>query len=257
MSKLIKLVVVGTLLSALMPVCGFAANRLLYENFNDRALDSRLNPRIYGAVATPPQYTFVGPGRDGTGYCFSSGTVDDVFLQWPSGRLPRPWPSDELYMSFWMRYPTFRRSDLNENIKIFYPHWDGGNSYVHFTMVDTNTVYYSARARNSSMVSVGTYMTCPNMADGNWHHYEFHVKFSEGISRFRYDGVQKLDHRYGPGVWTNNIHAVDAPSMDGEEPGIFSRQVDDWEVWDGMPDTGTQAAGPPSVPADVSVQILR
>jgi hypothetical protein len=45
--------------------------------------------------------------------------------------------------------------------------------------------------------------------------------------------------------------------MDGEEPGIFSRQVDDWEVWDGMPDTGTQAAGPPSVPADVSVQILR
>ncbi len=255
MSKLIKSVVVGTLLSVLVPVCGFAANRLLYENFDDQVLDGRLSPRVYGGIAAPPQYTFAGPGRDGRGFCFSSGTVADVFLQWPTQKLPKPWPSDELYVSFWMRYPTFVSSDPNENIKIFYPHWDDAVSYVHFTMVDADTVYYSARGRDNNMVSVGTYMTCPNMTDGNWHHYEFYVKFSEGASRFRYDGVSKLDHRYGPGVWTNNVYAIDTPSMDGEEPGVFSRQVDDLDIWDGMP--GSQAAGAPSVPADVSVRILR
>jgi len=246
MSKLIKLAVVSTMLSALLPLHGFAANRLMYENFDDQTLDSRLNPRIYGGIAAPPQYGFAGPGRDGAGSCFSSGTIPDVFLQWPTEQIPKPWPSDEMYISFWMRYPTYAGSDPNENINIFYPHWDGAVSYVHFTMVDTNTVYYSARARDNSMVSVGTYMNCPNQADGNWHHYEFYVKFSEGISRFWYDGAQMLYQTYGPGVWTNSVFSIDMPSMDGEEPGNFSRQVDDIDIWDGMPDPAVLGAGSPS-----------
>lgn len=248
MSNLIKLVVISTILSVFVSVSGFAANRLLYENFDSQILDSRLTPRIYFGVAAPPQYGFAGPGRDGAGACFASGTIPDVFLQWTMEQIPKPWPSDELYVSFWMRYPTFANSDPNENIKIFYPHWDGATSYVHFTMVDPNTVYYSARARDNSMVSVGTYMSCPNQTDGNWHHYEFYVKFSEGISRFWYDGTQTLDQQYGPGVWTNSVFAVDAPSMDGEEPGNFSRQVDDLDIWDGMPDPAAPGAGPVQQP---------
>jgi len=140
MSNLIKLVVISSILSVSVPVSGFAANRLLHENFDSQVLDSRLTPRVYSGVAAPPQYTFSSPGRDGGGSCFASGTIPDAFLQWPVEQIPKPWPSDELYVSFWMRYPTFASVDPNENIKIFYPHWDDAMSYVHFTMVDTNTV---------------------------------------------------------------------------------------------------------------------
>lgn len=254
MSKLIKLVVVSTLMSALLPVCGFTANRLVYENFDDQTLDSRLTPRVYGAVAAPPQYNFAGPGRDGDGSCFSSGTVAATWLQWPTDKLPKPWPSDEMYVSFWMRYPTFTKTDSNENVKFFYPHWNESSSYVHYCMYDPDQVYYAAFGMGANLAS-GVYLQCPGQTDGNWHHYEFHVKFSEGTSRFWYDGVQKLDQRYGPGVWTNDIFNIDMPSMDGEEPGVFSRQVDDLEVWDGMP--GSQTEGLPSSPSNVSVQILK
>lgn len=253
MSKFIKLVIVSLILSAFVPVCGMAANRLINENFDDKAIDSRLTPRIYGAVAAPPQYTYAGPGRDGKGSCLSSGTVAANWLQWTGGKLPKPWPSDEMYISFWMRYPTFTNTDPNENIKFFYPHWNGIWSYVHYCMYTPNDVYYAAFGMGRNLAS-GVYLRCPNQTDGNWHHYEFYVKFSEGISRFWYDGVQKLDQRYGPGVWTNDISTIDAPSMDGEEPGVFTRQVDDLEIWDGMP--GSRTEGPPSSPADISVRII-
>jgi len=254
MSKLIKLAVVTTILSAFLPVCGFAANRLIYENFDDQTIDSRLSPRIYGAVAAPPQYAYASPGRDGRGSCFASGTVAAAWLQWPTAKLPKPWPSDEMYVSFWMRYPTFTRTDPNENVKFFYPHWNGTSSYVHYCMYDPDQVYYAAFGKDASLAR-GVYLRCPGQTDGNWHHYEFYIKFSEGVSRFWYDGVQKLNQRYGRGAWSNDIFGIDVPSMDGEEPGIFTRQVDDLEIWDGMP--GSQAAGPPTAPGDVSVQILR
>ncbi|HQG31927.1 MAG TPA: hypothetical protein PLA83_08365 [Deltaproteobacteria bacterium] len=212
-----------------------AATRLLHETFDDQVLDSRLRVRVYGAVATPPQYAFASQGRDGTGHCFSSGTVSATWLQWPSETMLRPWPSDELYVSFWMRYPTFTRTDPNENIKFFYPHWNGTSSYVHYCMYDPDQVYYSAQGMGA-VLAAGVYLRCPNQTDGRWHRYEFYVKFSEGISRFWYDGVKKLDQTYGPGVWSNDILAIDAPSLDGEEPGIFSRTVDDLDIWDGMPD---------------------
>jgi hypothetical protein len=165
----------------------------------------------------------------------------------------KPWPSDEMYVSFWMRYPTFVNTDSHENIKVFYPHWNGTSGYVHYAMSSTNLIYYSANS-NGRAIDGGVWLTCPNQADGRWHRYEFYVKFSQGVSRFWYDGVLKLDKRYGSGVWTNDMNSIDVPSMDGEEPGTFTRQMDDLEIWTGMPAPSTT---PPSAPRSVAISIMQ
>ena len=223
----------------LMAPCLYAADRLLYENFDDGELDERLV--VYGrnwATLSPPQYNLDSVGRGASGYCFSSGTVNEAHLNWGAlgkGSMPNPWPSDEMYVSFWMRYPSYTETDDMENFKVFYPHWDGTSSYVHYSMSSDDTIYYSACAQGE-MVSISNWLSCPNQTDGVWHHYEFYVKFSTGVSRFWYDGVLKVDHEYGAEQWTNAMYYISAPSIDAEEPGTFSRQVDDLEVWDGMPD---------------------
>jgi hypothetical protein len=215
---------------------GRAADRLLHEDFDDRVLDPGFV--VYGSnweELSPPQYTLDETGRGGAGYCFGSGTVSEAYLCWMND-VPNPWPSDELYVSFWMRYPTFESTDSMENFKVFYPHWNGARSYVHYSMASTDSIYYSARG-NEVMLTTGNWLSCPGQADGAWHHYEFYVQFSTGTSRFWYDGELKVDDAYGEGVWIpNTVYYVSAPSIDAEEPGVFSRQVDDWEAWDGMPD---------------------
>ncbi|OFZ39782.1 MAG: hypothetical protein A2504_12380 [Bdellovibrionales bacterium RIFOXYD12_FULL_39_22] len=221
------------------PVATTSATRLMYENFDDQVINPSMS--VYGAYGAtgyvlqlPPQYNLDQVGRGGSGFAFSSGTVNQAWPSWDKN-LPNPWPSDEMYVSFWIRYPTFTSTDTMENFKVFYPHWNGADSYAHFSMGDTNTIYYSAKG-NGTMLSISNYLSCPNQTDGNWHHYEFFVKFSTGISRFWYDGILKLNHNYGSGVWTPNpISYIAAPMIDGEEPGTFSRQVDDWEAWDSMP----------------------
>ena len=215
-----------------------AANRLLTENFDDGVLDARLTvfDKAWRALASP-QYSLGSLGRNGSGRCFSSGTVSEAYLCW-NRDLPSPWPTDELYVSFWMRYPTFRSTDtVNENIKLFYPHWDGTQSYVHYSMAQPDTVYYSAKAKGA-MVAYGRWISCPGMTDGKWHRYEFYINFSRGVSQFRYDGEVLVDDEYGSGKWTNELYYISAPSIDAEETGVFSRQVDDLEVWDGIPGSG-------------------
>lgn len=235
MSMMNRLIMISALLLVLSPIHGYASSCLFFEDFNDQILDERC--MVYGhnwAKLNLPEYNLDAAGRDGTGYAFSSGTVNEANLYWGQDKIPSPWPTDEMYVSFWMRYPTFTSTDDMENIKVFYPHWNQASSYVHFSMAGSGSIYYSASGKGS-MLTTGNWLDCPNQTDGQWHHYEFYIKFSEGISRFWYDGAQKVDDAFGSGVWTNEMFYISVPSIDGEAPGNFSRQVDDWEVWDGMP----------------------
>ena len=213
------------------------ATRLMYEDFDDQQVDSGLI--IYGggwSLLSPPQYNLDQVGRNGQGFSFSSGTVSEANISWEKN-VPSPWPSDELYFSMWMRYPSFTSTDSMENFKIFYPHWNGVNSYVHFSMSSDDIVYYSSKG-NGTTLSASNWISCVNQTDGNWHHYEWWIKFSTAQVRFWYDNALVLDHDYQDGVWTpNNVYYIWAPSIDAEEEGTFSRQVDDWEVWDGVPDS--------------------
>lgn len=249
MSKTIRYVMMSVFLLALLPAhvrAESSAIRLMLENFDSQTVDEMLT--VYGnnwKVLSPPEYNVTAPGRNGTGSCFSSGTDRAAHLCWRNG-IPNPWPTDEMYMSFWMRYPMFiPTTPVNENIKLFYPHWRNATSYVHYAMTGNNTIYYSASA-SGSMLTYGNWLECPNQADGNWHHYEFYVNFAQGISRFWYDGVMKVDDTFGTGVWTKDMYYITAPSIEGTDPRKFSRQVDDWEVWNGMPDPAWLSGAAPS-----------
>lgn len=220
----------------------YASDRILYENFDDQevtvpltAVDGDTTPLVEG-----DDYTWA-TGYGGTGYAIFFRLTDnrDSVIWWGYDYpVTDPWPSDEMYFSFWMRYPDFTSTDSHENMKIFYPHWDGTSSYVHYALADDHTVYYSANG-DGSVLTDANWLNCPNMTDGNWHHYEWYIKFSTGISKFWYDDVLKVDDVFGTGHWTNDIYYIAAPSIDAEEVATFSRQVDEWELWDGMPDADT------------------
>ena len=235
LSTIGKITTMVFVIIALAGIDVLAANRLLYENFDDQSIDtSRFI--VYGhnwAVLNPPQYNLNQVGRGGKGYCFSSGTVSEAHLCWRKN-VPNPWPTDEFYVSFWMRYPTFRQTDNHENLKLFYPHWDGVDSYVHYAMCNDDSIYYSAKGKGQFLTQ-GRWLNCPNQTDGKWHRYEFYVKFSAGIHKFWYDGKLTVNDNFGSGKWTRAMYYISTPSIDAEEPGSFSRQIDDLEVWDGMP----------------------
>jgi hypothetical protein len=250
MSRIARYVIMSVFLLALLPVPGHAesnAIRLFLEDFNSGTIDEFLT--VYGEswnVLQPPAYNLNAPGRDGAGHSFSSGSDHVAHLVWSKG-IPNPWPTDEMYVSFWMRYPSYTPVyPYNENIKLFYPHWHNATSYVHYSMTNSNQIYYSACA-SGNMLTYGNWLDVPNQTDGNWHHYEFYVNFAQGISRFWYDGAQKVDDTFGTGVWTKDMYYIAAPSVEGNDPRKFSRQVDDWEVWNGMPNpawlSGANPAG--------------
>jgi hypothetical protein len=226
----------------------FAANLILSENFNTQTFDPRLIARqvdVSGSIS-PPKFVFSTPGRGGTGFAFSSGSVHDAFLEW---RFNNKWYTDELYVSFWMRYPSriYPDGDNHWNIKTFYPHFDGTGSYVHYATSGGGSVYYSARSGLlNTMIDQSKWLSIPNAFDGKWHRYEFFIKFSEGISRFWYDGTLVSNYTYGPGRWTNNIYYITFAGSDAETKNQFSREIDDIEVWDGMPTSPQPISNPPA-----------
>lgn len=223
------------------------ATRLIYENFDDQALDSRL--RVYGrdwTALSPPSYNLTSVGHGGTGYCFSSGTNSSAYLNWGVlgiGNVPNPWPSDEMYVSYWMRYPTYTNTNTFENFKFFYPHWNGTNNAFELSYSSGDGAFFCLY-KNSGAANYG-WLTLPGQTSGGWHHYEMYVKFSTGVARFWYDGSLKIDRTIGS--WTGSVYYISAPSIDADAVGTFSRQIDDWEVWDGMPNSST-----PPTPADTT-----
>ncbi len=148
MLKISKLIYLSAMFMILSPIQGIASNCLLFENFDDQVLDDRCE--VYGhnwAKLSPPQYNLTAVGRNGTGYAFASGTVNEANMYWGADKMITPWPTDEMYVSFWMRYPTFKKTAAMENIKLFYPHWNKASSYVHFSLATSGSIYYSASAK--------------------------------------------------------------------------------------------------------------
>jgi hypothetical protein len=153
--------------------------------------------RIPGIPLTPPAYQY-DTGRGGAGYSLGSGTIYCPYLFWTDvGK----WPTNEFYVSFWMRYPsrTYPDGDSHWNVKLFYPHWDGVNSYVHYSATGDEGAYYSAHNKNGGTLEQSRWPSTRTiwtvMAS-----LRIYINFAQGISRFWYDGVLKIDSNYGAGV---------------------------------------------------------
>ena len=224
-----------------------AANRLLYENFDDQQIDTKLTTRIYGkwGLTEGVEYDLESVGYNGSGHCFSSTTQipnNEAFLEWTSygGRSgpPNPWPTNEWYVSFWVRYPTFTSTVSHENIKLFYPHWDGTGSSVGYDSTGHGSLYHAERSHKAYLTQ-SNWVSSPNLEDGNWHHVEFYLNAATGVHRMWYDGALNWESNHGPGAWTTPIamYYFTFGSIDASGDSIFNRQFDEIEVWDGMPDS--------------------
>lgn len=230
-----------------------AANLLARENFNDKTVHLPL----YIEQGGPATWA---TGRDGTGYCIYfnlNADRDSVLMMKPSLG-----SSDEIYISYWMRYPDAKSTAPGiENMKFFYPHFVG-NGYIAYALmnIDTGSTYYSAKDNNGTMLTTGKWIGINGACDGKWHHYEWYIKFSTGVHKFWFDGNLKINYTYGPGKWTNKFMYLAGPSIDASGTSYFSRQIDDYEVWDGMPtsttstsSTSSSSNNPPPPPSGIKV----
>jgi len=254
--KCVLLVIGLALLS--MPL--HAATLKWGEDFDDQDLDqpSFGTATIYEGASDEAEMGACGEGNDGnyeqtgyggSGYCLSGCSNVPLFILWI---ISDAWATEELYVRFYMRYRNFDTGSSqtdHENLKIFYPHWDtdGDDGYVHLTHAVANdsgddSMYYSARDKDGGLLAQSMWPVCNNWQDGNWHKYEFYVKFDSGIFRFWYDGTLKLDENYTDDCWTNDdIYYITFGSIDaaGGDATWDGRDIDEIVVYDGMPEGGS------------------
>lgn len=264
-------IITNFIILMLITTSGFAANLRYFASFDNQTIPdpsdgyfSLLGP--WGSdgwsLCTSGCYTF-GEGRGGSGYSFGSGTYQSPRIHWYG---LGTWYTDELYVSFYMRYPTFTHNYPNENIKFFYPTF-GSNDKVEYVLYGGSDSAFWMHYNNNAAIRSG-YLTLHNQADGNWHRYEFWIKFSTGEHKFWYDrpagnwtdgSYLKINVNYGTGVWDNRINFITVgPSLDAEAASTFTRYMDDIEIWDGMPDGSekVQDVTAPMSPIGVKMEVM-
>ena len=249
----------------------FASNKIYDEDFDDQAVNN-LSASGVTATATASYYTTsfqnssesqyeYATGRGGSGYCLSDkagNPIENVlYIRGFSGS----WPTDEIYASYWVRFSEYTPDAdpaNNENIKTLYMRWNGSSQYVHVSIYTSpSSLYYSAATTTSGTVrnlitsgycDSGTCSTYPsmrgvNLADGNWHHIEVWIKFTTANVKLWVDKethpLAVVDDDYDDALthWDGSSQSWwTFPSFDAEEDNTFGRQIDDVEVWDGMPE---------------------
>ena len=222
-----------------------AANRLVYENFDDQNVNSPLVVRAQSVeLRKGGDYTWA-TGRTGSGSCLYIRTTDD-----PDTTIPwlgvGQWPSNEMYYSVWMRYPSFQTDPNDPEIgkKFFYPHFNGTTGYLHYGMTSGTSFYYSSKNSSTGKATSENhyYGFGKNVIDGGWHHYEWYINFATGNHKFWLDGSLRLNNTYGPGFFSKNVYYISFPGIYQETGATFSEQWDDLEIWDGMPSNSSDSS---------------
>lgn len=271
------------LMILLITTSASAAQRRMYENFDDQDVDSPWQARVYGGFNIVPPRCSYDVGRNGTGYCIGSGSDlgndDAVWIESGYGE----WPTDEYYVSFWVKYPVAVYQNTGENIKLFYPGF-GTGSVIESGLENLSTGASVIFAWYNNVLQFNSYVTFPNAADGNWHHYEWWVKFSTGALKMWYDRPEgdftteadiaapttgtylKLNRINSAGTWgAQTISRMNAGSMDASGDSNFTRFIDDVEVWDGIPGESLTPptvippvdTTPPTPPSGVTTNIIQ
>lgn len=220
-----------------------AANRVYYENFDDKVVDSPISVSNSG-------YTWA-TGRSGSGYSFylrESDEPDTTMCVYPGN-----WPTGEVYISYWMRYPTYNPSPDGkiDNMKILYMHL-GSSANQNYSATDMYRSDYLHTSANSvsKYLGVSDYGPDRSLVDGAWHRYEWYFNLSTETIKVWVNGSKRLDKTYNTGSWpTDKIYRICAPSIDAGMTNSFSRQIDDWEVWDGMASGSTSSTSSTSATA--------
>lgn len=234
-----------------------AATMRYYANFDDGKVATPSTGYMgvvnqFGEYPAPTdQYTFQ-PGRSGlaltdktTMYGGNSGNIANS-LYWDYYSF---WPTDEIYISWWERHQE-PYSNINLNIKLMYlffdPNDDVSRNRASMERAHDQVSQYGARGayldkNGNYFEESGWWAQLTNMTDGNWHHFELYINFKGYTTKLWWDSVLKLNKTYDPSQinWNRRINwlFIGGPFTPGIPVlyGRFTRQIDDVEIWDGMP----------------------
>jgi hypothetical protein len=272
MERLIK----ALLILLVLPSLAWGAELIFSENFDDQTLNSPWVIRRYGySAATLGHYAWVaghGTGaNDGSGYALGSGTIYPIWAEWTPGTTIGD--GDEVYVSWWMKYPDGCGAIAGHYFKFFYAYFNGVEDKIEMSQNNTTNAFYLLYNNGSLLQDEGgsDAFGYPSSTPGTtWHHYEVWWKFSTSEYKFWLDrpsgdytseattttpGTYLLVYRNLPdNAWGGGssrvVNTLNAGSMQndmGEDAqGNTRRYIDDIEVWDGIPDS-TPAPAPPII----------
>ena len=218
----------------------FSATLRFSEDFDDEDVDSPFTARVYGFWDIVPPKCSYPEGRGGTGYCYSSGDDHDVFVAYERGSINESWPyPEEVYLSWYIKYPSWvDDEDGHWNAKFFYCQEKENNGAWEMVHSRPETgVFFSQIRGDGAVVQDNTWSTTTNAWDGNWHRYEIYIHRTQGIYKFWYDGTLLIDKTLGQ-IMSTSEYDFSFGSIDAETVNVFTRSIDDIEMWDGMPPGG-------------------
>jgi hypothetical protein len=174
------------------------------------------------------------------------------------------WSIREFYVSLWMYIHTDISNDELESIKLFSVNDDASSYNFQAGNWFIFNVYQNEFHLYGSNVS-GTYSgpgKWSGFLQGGWHKYEVYVKYndvgqSNGIVRVWIDNALKWERTnlnyWSSSVVVNSFYAYPHFKTFGSKLGYIDGyvQVDDVELWDGMP--GETDTTPPAAPTGVTV----
>lgn len=186
----------------------------------------------------------------------------------PGGSPPPPWGTyhkfddlhdDELYISWWMRWDSdanfTRGGGYAGAYKMMYINGTGGANESYNNRYNYKFSFYNPLFIETSVL--GAPLIVGGANDGAWHHYEVYIKYessygvSDAIWRLWEDDVlwwDKTDAQFlsSPTGKINSIRFIQYTLGADASSGY---QIDDIEIWDGMPGGGDTT--PPDPPQDV------
>jgi len=158
-----------------------------------------------------------------------------------------------------MRYPSYTLDgDTFWNAKLFYLQersnsgaWEidatgppsGGNHAA-------TSFFWQIRGNGGSAIESG-WSYYPYAWDGNWHNHKVYINRTTGTYRFWLDNTLIIDKTYGQ-IMSTQIYDISFGSIDANTVNVFTRFIDDIEMWDGMPDGSTQPPLADTTPSFVS-----
>ena len=262
-SKKVLLTIMCCIISAWLPVTANAAQLLSKVDFEQELND----PYDFVEFGYPETVTFV-PGH--TGYAArsshsraDSGTTYGLLITTNKGNGSEYWPkSGELYIRYYLKYEVGYKNTC-DNIKWLWTYYGNGtgvpydshNELIFSGQTATKINFRWQIGGSGSGWSNGRVVnySSADYVMGDWMLVEIYFKLSSGGDYMNHDGIQWLkingttvffdDHVATSKPGRMSVPSINASSGNAAGHGWF--QLDDYEIWDGIP--GSSQDYPPTV----------
>jgi len=227
----------------------YAANKILYENFDDK----NFNNGTFGSISEEQGSgaTWVSDGNGGyarSEYHAAGSSNQPSRLKFSPGK---EWPTNLVFVRYKLRWVSYNSSSTgNQNIKIFRLLKDSNHYYWHHATAAGETPHYTMFNIYSHGTKNGdwAYPTLSNSSNGQWHTLAYLLNLTNGNGKFWFDKDPLKDSPTAeiqpPSFdWNDrNFSYFAVPADDGGlNDATYTRQYDDVEVWDGMPSSSSSS----------------